>query len=122
MNTRWLGLLVVIVAVFGVFGAERSVTEQPRDETTRAAEAVAQRVGCLDCHSVDKKKVGPAFRDVAARYKSDPDARADLIRKIKSGGKGNWVETTGGKSMPAHSALASEAEFSQLVGWILSRQ
>lgn len=121
MNTRWLALLVAIVAVFTVFGAERSGTQEPRDEATLTAELVAKRVGCLDCHSVDKKKIGPAFRDVAARYKNDAGARAALIQKIKSGGKGNWVEITGGKAMPAHSALASEAEFSQLVGWILSR-
>jgi len=107
--------LVLPVAVFVAFGGQPPATNKLTPET------LADRIGCLDCHSVDKKKTGPAYRDVAARYKNDAGARVALTRKIKSGGKGNWTEITGGKAMPPHSALVSEDEISQLVTWILSR-
>ena len=86
-----------------------------------ADEALAKRIGCLECHSVNDKLIGPAFRDVAARYKRDPSAREALVKKVKSGGKGNWTAITGGVPMPPHSALLSDAEIRGLVDWVLSR-
>lgn len=86
-----------------------------------ADEALASRAGCLQCHSVDRKVVGPAFRDVATRYRNDARAREKLREKVKKGGKGNWIEVTGGVPMPPHSALLSDAEVRQLVDWVLSR-
>ena len=86
-----------------------------------ADEALAKRIGCLECHSVNDKLIGPAFRDVAARYKRDPRAREALVQKVKSGGKGNWTAVTGGVPMPPHSALLSDAEIRSLVDWVLSR-
>jgi cytochrome c len=121
MNARWLVLPVALFAVFSALGGEPRVSGQPRDGGALAPETLAERIGCLDCHSVEKKKVGPAFRDVAARYKNDAGARVALTKKVRAGGKGNWTQITGGKAMPSHSALASEAEISQLVDWILSR-
>jgi len=85
-----------------------------------ADEALAKRSGCLECHSVDQKKVGPAYRDVAARYRSDRRAAEALMEKIRNGGKGNWTDITGGKSMPPHSNLLSAAEIARLVKWVLS--
>jgi cytochrome c len=121
MKIPWVVLAVAVCFAFGVFRAEARLPEQQRSESGLSPEALAQRTGCLDCHSVDKKKVGPAYRDVAAKYRNDAGARATLAKKIKTGGKGNWTEITGGKGMPPHSALLSEAEISQLVDWILSR-
>jgi len=46
---------------------------------------VAKAKGCLGCHDVDKKKVGPAFKDVAAKYKGDKKAEASLVAKLKEG-------------------------------------
>lgn len=86
-----------------------------------ADEALAKKSGCLDCHSVDKKVIGPAYRDIAAKYRGDARAREVLIEKVKRGGKGNWTQVTGGVPMPPHSALLSEAEISRLVDWIRSR-
>lgn len=86
-----------------------------------ADEALAKRSGCLNCHSVDTKVIGPAFRDVAARYKDDPAAREKLKEKVKNGGKGNWTDITGGVPMPPHSALLSDEEIRSLVDWVLSR-
>jgi cytochrome c len=86
-----------------------------------ADEALAKRAGCLNCHSVDSKLIGPAYRDVAARYKGNPRARDTLKEKVKKGGKGNWTDVTGGVPMPPHSALLSDAEIRTLVDWVLSR-
>jgi len=69
---------------------------------------------CTACHSVDSKVVGPAFREVGAKYKSRPDAEAYLVRKIKEGGQGVW----GTVPMPPQPAL-KEADAKAIVDWIL---
>ena len=51
--------------------------------------ALAKKSGCLACHSVEKKIVGPTWKDVAKRYKGDAGAKARLVAKVKKGGKGN---------------------------------
>ena len=89
--------------------------------TASADEALAKRSGCLRCHSVDMKVVGPAYRDVAMKYRRDPRARQILIDKVSKGGKGNWTQITGGVPMPPHSSLLNEEEIAKLVDWILSR-
>ena len=63
-----------------------------------SAEALAQKSGCLACHSVEKKILGPAYKDVAAKYKGDKGAEAKLIAKVKAGGSGVW----GPMPMPAN--------------------
>jgi cytochrome c len=87
----------------------------------RADEVLAKKSGCLECHSVDKKVIGPAYREIAAKYKDDARARDALIEKVKKGGKGNWTEVTGGVPMPPFSGRLSAAEIEQLVAWVLSR-
>ena len=85
-----------------------------------ANEALAERSGCLQCHKVSGKSIGPAFGDIAARYKNDNRARATLIEKVKLGGKGNWTKVTGGVPMPPFSSLLAEEEIRGLVDWVLS--
>lgn len=80
---------------------------------------LAGKSGCLACHSVDKKVVGPAWKEVAARYHGQPDARAQLIAKIKTGGKGNWTAVTGGAAMPPYSPRVSDADIATLVDFVL---
>lgn len=82
--------------------------------------ALAQKSGCLACHNVDKKVVGPAWKDVAARYKGDAGAKDKLIAKVKTGGKGNWTEVTGGMSMPPYSPRVADADIEKLVTFVLS--
>lgn len=82
--------------------------------------ALAKQSGCLACHSVDKKIVGPAWKDVSARYKNDTEARTKLIAKIKAGGKGNWTEVTGGMAMPPYSPRVSDHNIEILVDFVLS--
>ena len=52
--------------------------------------ATAQKGGCMGCHKVDVKLVGPAYKDVAAKYKGQKDALAKLMDRVRQGGPGNW--------------------------------
>jgi cytochrome c len=87
-----------------------------RDE----ALALAQQSGCLACHKIEAKLVGPAWQDVSAKYKGDADARTRMVAKVKSGGQGNWTEVTGGMPMPPYSPRVSDENIEKLVAFILS--
>ena len=81
-----------------------------------ADQAAAQKGGCLACHSVDKKLVGPAFKDIAAKYKGQGDAVAKLSDKVRKGGAGNWGQIP----MPPNPAeKIGDADLKEVVGWIL---
>lgn len=81
-----------------------------------ADQALAQKSGCMACHSVDKKVLGPAYKDVAAKYKGQKDAEAKLIDKVKKGGSGVW----GPIPMPANSPQVKDEDIKKIVQWILS--
>lgn len=81
---------------------------------------LARKGGCLACHSIEKKVVGPAWKDVAARYKNDANAKAALVAKVKQGGKGNWTDITGGVAMPPYSPRVSDADIAALVDFVLA--
>ena len=76
---------------------------------------LAKSKNCLACHSVDKKVVGPAYKDVAAKYAKDKDAATRLAKKIREGGVGVWGQIP----MPANPQV-SEAEAQTLAKWVLS--
>lgn len=80
---------------------------------------LAKKSGCLACHSVEKKVVGPAWKDVAAKYKGDAGAKARLVEKVKKGGKGNWTEVTGGAPMPPYSPRVKDEDIAKLVDFVL---
>lgn len=82
--------------------------------------ALAKKSGCLACHSVDRKLVGPAWKDVATRYKEKSDARSKLIEKVSKGGKGNWTEITGGVPMPPYYPRVTKENIERLVDFVLS--
>ncbi|WP_455202723.1 c-type cytochrome [Kaarinaea lacus] len=88
--------------------------------TAQADLDLAKKSGCLACHSVDKKVVGPAWKDVAAKYKGDGGAKATLVEKVKKGGKGNWTKVTGGAPMPPYSPRVKDADIEKLVDFVLS--
>ncbi len=81
---------------------------------------LARKSGCLACHSIDKKVVGPAWKDVAARYKNNAQAKSLLVNKVKTGGKGNWTDVTGGAAMPPYSPRVSDADITALVEFVLA--
>lgn len=78
---------------------------------------LAKAKNCMACHSVANKVVGPAFKDVAAKYAGQKDAEAKLVQKVIKGGSGSW----GAVPMPAN-AQVSEAEAHTLVKWVLSQK
>lgn len=82
-----------------------------------ASDKLAQSSGCLTCHAVDKKLIGPSFKDVAAKYKNDKDAEAKLVKKVKAGGSGVW----GTIPMPPN-AHVKESDIKTLVHWVLSHK
>lgn len=82
--------------------------------------ALAKKSGCLACHGVDKKIVGPAWKDVAAKYKGDAGAKDRMIAKVKKGGKGNWTKITGGAPMPPYSPRVSDENIEKLVDFIMT--
>lgn len=77
---------------------------------------LAKKSGCLACHSVEKKIVGPAWADVGKKYKGDAGAKALLVAKVKAGGKGVW----GPAPMPPYSPRVSDANIEKLVTFVLS--
>ncbi len=79
------------------------------------AKALLQKHGCLACHAIDKKVVGPAYDDVAAKYKGDAGAAAKLEAKVKAGGSGVW----GPIPMPPNPGV-SDADLKTMITYILS--
>lgn len=80
-----------------------------------ASPELAREKVCLGCHAVDRKLVGPSFRDIAARYAGQPGAAARLTEKIQRGGSGAW----GAVPMPANPRLSAE-DARQLANWVLA--
>jgi len=82
-----------------------------------ATEAMMKKSDCFTCHSVAKKIVGPAYKDVAKKYKSDPKALAMLVDKVKKGGSGHWGQVP----MAAHPNLKDE-DVKAMVTWVLAQK
>ena len=101
-------------------GMEPAAVENSGPLTEAQGLALAQANGCLACHRIDSKLVGPAWRDVSKKYKGDPNARARLIRKVKKGGQGSWTDVTGGIAMPPYSPRVSDEDIEKLVTFVLS--
>ena len=84
-----------------------------------ADQALANAKGCMACHQLDAKKIGPSYREVAKKYQGQKEALPMLARKVLEGGKGVWGEV----AMPANKTLGvTEAEATKLVTWILSQK
>ena len=81
----------------------------------QADEALAKAKNCLACHQIDKKIVGPSYKDVAKKYAGQKDAEAKLAAKVLKGGSGVW----GPVPMPPNATVKPE-EATKLVKWILS--
>ena len=99
--------------IFAAFFAAAAVFVAPARGAD--AEALSQQKACAACHQIDVKVVGPSFKEIAAKYRGDDGAPANLAAKIKSGGSGVW----GNIPMPPNSHV-SDDEIAVLVAWILS--
>ena len=82
----------------------------------QADEALLKKHNCIACHQIDKKVVGPAYKDVAKKYKGQKDVVAKLAEKVKKGGQGAW----GPVPMPPN-AQVPDADIKKMVEFILSR-
>jgi cytochrome c len=83
----------------------------------QASETLAEDNNCLSCHSVEEKIIGPAFKDVAAKYKGQKDAPAKLANKVRKGGSGVW----GPVKMPANPKV-SDKDLKAIIAWVLAQQ
>ena len=80
-----------------------------------ASEELAKKHACTACHSVDKKLVGPAYKEVANKYRADKSAEANLVDKVKKGGVGVWGQVP----MPPNGHVKDE-DIKALVKWIMT--
>jgi cytochrome c len=94
-----------MLAAFAIFAAPAA----------HADEAMAQKMGCLACHGIDHAIVGPAFEDIAEKYRGDAAAPETLTQKVLNGGAGVWGEVM----MPPNVAVSPEGA-RELVDWVLS--
>ena len=103
-----------------ICGAALACTWIPSDVAAATADAAATQLltkyNCQACHTVDKKLVGPAYKDVAAKYAGDSGAPAKLEQKVKNGSSGVW----GAIPMPPNNV--PDADLKTLVGWILTQK
>ena len=104
-------ILITVAAVAVVFGATANANAD-----AAAAKQLAQKYNCLACHSEDKKLVGPAYKEIAKKYKGDAGAAKKLEAKVKAGGGGVW----GTIPMPPNNV--PEADIKTIVEWVLSLQ
>lgn len=92
------------------------VAAAPAGKAEAAEIQLARASKCFSCHAIDKKLVGPAWKDVAAKYRGQKGAEAKLIDKVAKGGSGAW----GAVPMPPNSPQIAQADIKTLVRYILS--
>lgn len=82
----------------------------------QASEEIARKYGCMACHGIDKKLVGPAFKEIAGKYKSEKGAVTLLAKHVRGGSKGVW----GNAVMPPQAGI-SDNNLGKVVSWILEQ-
>ena len=138
---RWLGWALIAFGLLVALGmlnlgvrmvlsakpAQADATQQPTSTapvagvaevpqtSSLAGQALVQASDCLRCHGMDRRYVGPSFRQIADRYREQPDAANYLARKIREGSVGVWGRTV----MPRHPQV-NEAQSSDMARWLLS--
>lgn len=103
---RWSLVVAAVGALALTVGSE-----------ARADADLVKAKNCMACHSVDKKLIGPSYKDVASKYAGDPDAAGKLAKKIREGGVGTWGQIP----MPANPQVSAD-EGAKLAAWILSQK
>ena len=103
--------------IIAIVAAAAAVTLAPgaRAADAKAAEALAKNSGCLACHTMDKKLIGPGYKEVANKYRGNKAAEADLVKKVKAGSKGVW-----GDIPMTPNAHVKDEDIKTIVQWILS--
>lgn len=108
MNKRWIAALLAAPLATWVAPAQAN----PEEAMTKA--------GCMACHAKDKRMVGPSFQQIAAKYKDSKgqDAKAQLVQKVRTGGKGNFGPIPMAPNPPDK---ISDADLGEAVVWILKQ-
>jgi cytochrome c len=106
MKTLVSGVALACVASFAALPARAQNVDE-----------LLKKHACLSCHAVDKKLVGPSYKDVAKKYAGQKDAQSVLVAKVKKGGVGAWGQVP----MPPNAAV-SDADLNAMVKWILSQK
>ena len=112
------GVLAIVLGSFAFTGKPVTATNevyQAGGASALKGKALMDKSDCNACHSVDNKIVGPSFKEIAAKYKSDKAAVAKLSEKVIKGGSGNWGEIP----MSPHPQV-SQADANEMVKYILS--
>jgi cytochrome c len=104
MRIASLALAIVLAAAVSDAGAQ-------------SGEALLKKHGCTACHDVDKKLIGPAYKEVADKYRGDAGAPAKLAAKVKHGGSGVWGQVP----MPPNPQIP-DADLNHMISFILSRK
>ncbi len=99
------GTLMIAAVALGVAAAPAAYAD----------EALAKKHNCTACHQIDRKAVGPSYKEVAAKYKGQADAATKLAAKVKKGGQGVWGQIP----MPPNAAVP-DADIDKLVKWVLA--
>jgi cytochrome c len=81
-----------------------------------ASEAISKKAGCAVCHDTSKKLVGPTYKEIAAKYKKDPNAAARLAQSVRKGSKGVFGQVP---MLPTGTDKLSDAELKAVIDWIL---
>jgi cytochrome c len=102
MNLKLLSPAIAVAALFASAPAHASLD-------------LAKAKNCTACHAVDKKLIGPSYKDVAAKYANDKDALAKLSKKVREGGVGVWGQIP----MPANPQVSAD-EAATLVKWLMT--
>ena len=108
-NTMKRNLMMVGMVIASALASQSALADAGLD--------LAKAKNCMACHAVATKLVGPAYKDVAAKYAGQKDAEAKLAAKVIKGGSGTW----GAIPMPANPQV-NEAEAHTLVKWVLSQK
>lgn len=104
-------LLTLVAVLVGFLG------DNANAEGLYSGKELADQYGCLYCHKIDEKKDGPAYREIAVKYKGDEQAMAELMNSVKSGSRGKWA---GANVMLPHKKNLPDADLNIIVSWILS--
>lgn len=83
----------------------------------KASEDIVKKARCVACHTVDAKRVGPPYKEVAAKYKGDAKAPAQLFDKVRAGGAGNWGTVP---MLPHPADKISDDDLKAAIAWILA--
>ena len=85
--------------------------------SVQASEAIVKKARCVACHAIDKKLVGPVYRDVAAKYRGDVGAPERLAAKVRAGGSGVWGDIP---MIPHPADKISDADLAAAIAWVLA--